>query len=267
MTGKRILIVNDDGIDGEGIKLLERIARVTSDDVWVVAPDEEKSGASQSISIAQPIRYVQRDERHFAVRGSPTDCALLGIHEFLEGRKPDILLSGINSGPNLAEDVLYSGTCAAAKEGALLGIPSVALSQMRSYGVAANWETSAHFIPGILKSLLDMEWRAGSFVNVNVPNVPAAEITGVRITSQGRRPPGGFVPMRRVDERHVPYFWVKIASPVGELIEGTDLHAVSENAISVTPMQLETTCHALIDPLAEALAEHVRTVAVAAEAR
>lgn len=242
---KRILIVNDDGIDSPGIVLLETIARRFSDDVYVVAPDEERSGASQSISITNPIRYLRRDERHFAVRGTPADCALLGINTFLGGNKPDILLSGINAGPNLAEDVLYSGTCAAAKEGALLGIPSVALSQMRSYGAPARWDTAEAHLPDIIDRLFEMEWRPGVFVNVNVPNVAPDDISGIRITSQGQRPPGGFLPVERLDERRVPYFWIKIRSPEGDLIEGTDLHAVAHRAISVTPMQIDITCRDL----------------------
>ena len=139
---KRILIVNDDGIDGAGIKLREDMARAISDDVWVVALDEERSGASHAISISHPIRYTQRGERQFSVRGTPADCALLGINTFLEGCKPDILLSDINSGPNLAEDGHCSGTCAAAIEGALPGIPSLALNQMRSYGNMTCHDTS-----------------------------------------------------------------------------------------------------------------------------
>ncbi len=241
---KRILIVNDDGIDGPGIKLLEQIARSISSDVWVVAPDEERSGTGQAISISHPIRFIQRGERHFAVRGTPTDCALLGINTFLEGRKPDILLSGINSGPNLAEDVHYSGTCAAAKEGALLGIPSIALSQMRSYGKPVHWDASEHHLPGVIGRLLAMDWRAGAFVNVNVPNLPPEQIAGVRVTRQGQRLSGGFLPVRREDERTVPYFWVKICPNQPELVEGTDLHAVAHGAISVTPMQLDMTCSA-----------------------
>lgn len=241
-ASKRILIVNDDGIDGAGIKLLEEMACAISDDVWVVAPDEERSGTGHAISISHPIRYTQRGERHFSVRGTPADCALLGINTFLEGRKPDILLSGINSGPNLAEDVHYSGTCAAAIEGALLGIPSLALNQMRSYGNPPHWETSQAFLPGIIDQLLGLEWRPGTFMNINVPNVTPEEITGVRVTRQGQRLPGGFMPVQRVDERTVPYFWVKISPNPPELEDGTDLHAVAHGAISVTPMRLDMTC-------------------------
>lgn len=241
-NGKRVLIVNDDGIDGAGLKLLETIARGFTDDVWVVAPDEERSGAGHGISVSNPIRYVQRDERHFAVRGSPADCALLGINVFCEGNKPDILLSGINSGPNLAEDVHYSGTCAAAKEGALLGIPSLALNQMRSYGNPAKWETSEAHLPRIIAEMLAMDWLPGLFMNVNVPNVAPDEISGIAVTRQGQRLPGGFMPVRRTDERTVPYFWIKISPNHPELEPGTDLHAVALNAISITPLQLDMTC-------------------------
>ncbi len=249
--GLRVLIVNDDGIDEPGIKLLEEIALGFSDDVWVVAPDEERSGASHAISVSHPIRYTRRDERHFAVRGTPTDCALLGINNFLEGRKPDILLSGINAGPNLAEDVHYSGTCAAATEGALLGIPSIAISQMRAYGKPTLWEASQTHLPTILARLLATSWQPGSFVNINVPNLPAAEITGISVTRQGQRLPGGFRPVERIDERMVPYFWIKICPNLAELIPGTDLHAIAHGAISITPMQLDLTNHQVRDALAE----------------
>lgn len=245
----RVLLVNDDGIDAPGIVLLEKIVRAFTDDVWVVAPDEERSGVGHSISIVHPIGVRQRDERHFAIKGSPTDCALLAINEFMTDRRPDILLSGINSGPNLAEDVTYSGTCAAAMEGAMLGIPAVALSQMRTYDVAPRWETSEHVLPGIIERLIRASWQPGSFVNVNVPNVAPDAVTSVRLTRQGLRPPGSFTPVRRVDERHVPYYWIKIAHAECGSQPGTDLDAVRENAVSVTPLQLDMTNLAMMRAL------------------
>ncbi|UVO52003.1 5'/3'-nucleotidase SurE [Sphingomonas sp. SUN019] len=255
MAQQRVLIVNDDGIDGRGIQLLEQMVRRFTDDIWVVAPDEERSGASHSISINHPIRARRRDERHFAVRGSPTDCALLGIYELMgDGRRPDILLSGINDGPNLAEDVLYSGTCAAAKEGAVLGIPSVALSQMRSYGNPANWAASEAYLPDIIDRLLAMDWPPGAFVNVNVPNVAPEAITGIEVTRQGRRPAGGFVPVRREDERFVPYYWIKISPQAADPAAGTDLYATANNAVSVTPMHLDMTCESLVEDLSRRFA-------------
>lgn len=245
----RILLVNDDGIEGYGLKLLEKIVSSFSDDVWVVAPDEERSGAGHSISISHPIRVKKIDDRHFAVKGSPTDCALLGINEFLQDKKPDILLSGINAGPNLAEDITYSGTASAAMEGAMLGIPSVALSQFRSYDKPPRWETSEKFLPEIIEKLINMEWKDGTFINVNVPNVVPEEIVGVRVTKQGRRPPGSYTPVRRVDERHVPYYWIKIAFTKGNDHEGTDLEAIRDNAISITSLQLDMTDHKTNDEL------------------
>ena len=150
----RVLIINDDGIEAHGIKLLEEIAREFTDDVWVVAPDEEKSGFSHSISMTIPIRVRKVDDRHFAVKGTPTDCALLAIYEFMGGRPPTVLLSGINRGANLAEDITYSGTAAAAMEGALLGIRSIALSQVFEIGGQVQWSTARHFTPPILERLL-----------------------------------------------------------------------------------------------------------------
>lgn len=240
-TSKRILLVNDDGIDAPGLKLLERIARRYTDDVWVVAPDDERSGAGHSLSLVQPIRVRQVDERHFAIKGTPTDCALLGIHEFLGDRKPDLLLSGINRGPNLAEDITYSGTAAAAMEGAMLGIPAIALSQMISHEAEIPWATAETYAPQVLDKLIDLAWTPGMFVNVNFPNIFPDAVTGIRATTQGLRPPGSFRPVRRVDERHVPYYWIRIAYMPGNEHAGTDLEAVAAGAVSVTPLQLDMT--------------------------
>lgn len=241
----RVLIVNDDGIDAPGIVLLEEIVRGITEDVWVIAPDEERSGAGHSLSITYPVRVRQRDARHFAVKGTPTDCALLGVYELLD-RKPDVLLSGINRGPNLAEDITYSGTASAAIEGAMLGIPAIALSQVITYKSEVHWGTSRKYAPQILTRLLAMNWRPGTFVNVNFPNCPPQAVTGVRVTTQGLRPEGSFRPVRRVDERHVPYYWIKIAFPEGGAAAGNDLQAVADHAVSITPLQIDMTARALI---------------------
>ena len=246
----RILVVNDDGIDAPGIKLLEEVARQFSDDVWVVAPDEERSGAGHSMSLSYPIRVLQRDERHFAIKGSPTDCALLGVYEFMKDRKPDILLSGINRGPNLAEDITYSGTASAAMEGAMLGIPSVALSQIIRYQSDIHWETARKYAPVVIRQLLDLDWRPGLFCNVNFPDCPADQVTDIRATTQGQRPSGAFQPVRRVDERHVPYYWIKIGFPEGGHDEGNDLQAALDKAVSITPLQIEMTARDMVPNVA-----------------
>jgi len=245
----RVLIVNDDGIDAPGIVLLEEIVREFTDDVWVVAPDEERSGAGHSMSISHPIRMIQRDARHFAIKGTPTDCALMGIYELMTDGRPDILLTGINRGPNLAEDITYSGTASAAIEGAILGIPSVALSQIIRYQSEIHWATSRKFAPDVIRRLLDMRWRPGTFVNVNFPNCPPDQVAGVRVTRQGTRPLGAFQPVRRVDERHVPYYWIKIDFPAGGEEHGNDLQAARDNEVSITPLQIEMTATDLIPEL------------------
>src|SRR4051794_14397561 len=125
----RILVSNDDGIDAAGVKILEQIARELPDDVWVVAPDQEQSGASHSLTMRRPLRLIERSERHYAVDGTPTDCVLLAVQKVLRGRGPDLVLSGINGGSNAGEDMTYSGTVAAAVGGALLGIPAGGLGQ------------------------------------------------------------------------------------------------------------------------------------------
>jgi 5'-nucleotidase len=188
-----------------------------------------------------PIRVRKIDDRHYAVKGTPTDCALLAIYDFMGDEKPTALLSGINRGANLAEDITYSGTAAAAMEGALLGVRSIALSQVFKIGCDVHWATSLRFTPPLLKHLLTCDWEPGSFVNVNFPDCPPEAVTETRVTTQGRRLPGSFRPVRRIDERNFPYYWIKLAYETGSLEAGTDLLAVTENAISVTPMQLDLT--------------------------
>jgi 5'-nucleotidase len=254
-SGRRILIVNDDGVEAYGIKLLEELAREISDDVWVVAPDEEKSGFSHSISMTIPIRVRKIDDRHYAIKGTPTDCALLAIYELMGGVKPNVLLSGVNRGANLAEDITYSGTAAAAMEGALLGIRSIALSQVFTIGGEAHWETARRFAPAILRRLLSCDWQPGTFVNVNFPNAPPDAVGETRVTTQGRRLPGSFLPVRRVDERNFPYYWIKLAYKTSDLEPGGDLAAIADNAISVTPMHLDLTAHSFRRDLERAFRE------------
>jgi 5'-nucleotidase len=240
-SAHRVLLVNDDGIDAQGLTILEEQVRRFTDDVWVIAPDEEKSGFSHSISMTIPIRVRKIDERHFAIKGTPTDCALLAIYDLMGGLKPTVLISGINRGANLAEDVTYSGTAAAAMEGALLGIRSIAMSQVFTIGGPVHWDTAQRYTVPVLEMLLTCDWEPGSFVSVNFPDAPPDQVSGVQVTTQGRRLPGSFLPVRRVDERAFPYYWIKLAYQTGTTVPGTDLHAIAENAVSITPMQLDLT--------------------------
>lgn len=254
LAGHRLLLTNDDGIDAPGLAVLEDIANALCDDVWVVAPDSEKSGAGHSISLHTPIRLRLRGERRWAVQGTPTDCVLMAFHELMTAQRPTVVLSGVNNGANLAEDISYSGTCAAAMEGTLLGLRSVALSMLRGPDGSARWEAARQHLPSLLAGLLRQDhWPDGSFININLPDATPAEISGVRVTRQGRRPPGAFSIDPRLDGRNQPYFWVKIAYPEGGRTPGTDLHAIEERAISVTPVQLDFTNEAWRGRLAEAL--------------
>lgn len=240
----RILIANDDGIHAPGLELLERIALELSDDVWVVAPDGERSGAGHSVSLTNPVRMRELDPRHFAVAGTPTDCVIMALWSVLADRQPDVILSGINSGANLGEDCSYSGTIAAAMEGTLLGIRSIALSQIRQADGTADFATAEAHAPGLIRQLLDLEqWPEGSFINVNFPGCGPDRVTGIRLTRQGQRPPGSFSVDARTDTRRLPYYWIKISYPEHTAPPDTDLEAVAEDAIAVTPIKMDFTDH------------------------
>lgn len=239
LNDHRVLLVNDDGIDADGIRLLEELVQPHSKEAWVVAPAEEQSGASHSISMHLPIRYRRIDERHHAVKGTPTDCALMGIYEVMPQR-PSLLISGINWGANLAEDLTYSGTASAAMEGALLGVPAIAMSLVHSFD-AVHWDTARRFAPEVLEGILTAGIAPGTFVNVNFPPVPPDEVRGIRVCRLGQRPPGSFKPTKRTDARQKDYWWIKIHRVDHEVAPGTDLEAIENNEIAVTPIQLDMT--------------------------
>ena len=248
----RILITNDDGIHAPGLELLESIAREISDDVWVVAPDNERSGAGHSVSLTVPIRMRQLGPQRYQIGGTPTDCVLMALWQFMTDGHPTIILSGINSGANLGEDVSYSGTIAAAMEGTLLGIRSIALSQLRQPGGITDFAPAAAHAPRLIRHLIELdEWPQGSLLNINFPQCAVEDIAGVRLTAQGQRPPGSFSIDARHDARNQPYYWVKIQYPEGKAPADTDLEAVADNTISITPIKMDFTDHAWRRSLAD----------------
>lgn len=250
----RILLTNDDGIHAEGLAALERIARTISDDVWVVAPETDQSGYAHSLSLSEPLRLRKISDQHFAVRGTPTDCVIMGVRRILPGM-PDLVLSGINSGTNIADDITYSGTVAGAMEGAILGIPSIALSQ--AYNVEGGqrfvpYETAEALAPGLLKRLIGIELPRGTFLNLNFPSCKPEAVDGVRVTAQGKV--GYNIDIEeRADGRGLPYYWLRFGRDMTELREGTDIHAVKNNFVSVTPLKFDLTAHELHDQLSKAL--------------
>jgi len=239
----RILLTNDDGINAEGLAVLERIAGTLSDDVWVVAPETDQSGLAHSLSLSEPLRLRKVDDRHFALRGTPTDCVIMAVREIMP-EKPDLVLSGVNSGANIADDVTYSGTVAGAMEGTLLGIRSVALSQAFGWdnGRVVPWETVESRAPGILAKIVEADLPNGVFVNLNFPNCRPEEISGTSITVQGKMAHALGIE-KRMDGRGFPYYWLKFERPQQDVEKGTDIDALRGNRISITPMALDLTAH------------------------
>jgi len=253
LAGKRVLLSNDDGIQAAGLERLERIARTLSDDVWVVAPENDNSGAGHSLTLSQPVRARKLDDRRFAVSGTPTDSVLLAVLELVPDRRPDLLLSGINRGGNLGEDITYSGTVAAAMEAALLGIPAIALSQNHDGVHRTKWATAEAHAPDLIVRLVEAGWPTNVFLNVNFPDIAADQVAGVAVTRQGRRKPGSKLD-RRTDPRGRPYYWIDSARTEEPTLEGSDLSAIYDRLISVTPLHLDLTHHETCVALAARLA-------------
>ena len=236
----RILLSNDDGIHARGLEVLERIARTLSDDVWVVAPSFERSGAGHSLTIHDPLRPVQLAEKRFSVSGTPTDCVMVAVNHILKDRKPDLVLSGINSGGNLGEDVHYSGTVAAAMEGVLLGIRSIALSQEWEDIDSIFWNTAEAHAPKLIRDLCGVSWGRNVLVNVNFPDRAPEDVAGVSVAYQGKHKLGDDLVLRH-DPRGRPYLWIGARRTGDRTTVGTDLKAVDDGYISVTPLNVDLT--------------------------
>ncbi len=240
----RILITNDDGIHAPGLAVLERVARGLSDDVVVVAPETDQSGVAHSLSLNDPLRLREVSEGRYAIKGTPTDCVIMAVNAILKDRRPDLVLSGINRGQNVAEDVTYSGTIAAAMEGTLLGVPSIALSQ--AYGPVSgrknlHWDCGEHHAADVVRKVLDAGIPRGTLVNVNFPDCAPDEVAGMEVTRQGARDTALMQVHEREDGRGNPYYWIGFARGKFTPVEGSDLEALKAHRISVTPLRLDLT--------------------------
>ncbi len=244
----RILISNDDGIHGPGLKILEEIARSLSDDVWVVAPETEQSAMSHSLTLRRPLRVRNLGERRFAVVGTPTDCVPMAQRQILKERPADLVLSGVNEGSNLGEDVAYSGTIAAAMEGTLLGAAAIALSQGRSRNQPTAWETAARFGPDLVRRLVGQGWPQGVLMNVNFPPRSPEEVRGIEICEQGRHDSGIEIHQGR-DPSGRPYSWIGNFSEPASAKVGTDIAAFYAGAITVSPLRFDRTERNVMDDL------------------
>jgi 5'-nucleotidase len=255
----RILITNDDGVMAPGLDVLEKIASDLTDDVWVVAPEIDNSGASHSLTLAEPLRLRELGKRHYAVRGTPTDCVIMGVRFLLKSRPPDLVLSGVNRGQNLADDITYSGTVAGAIQGTLLGIPSIALSLATGPAEAdqgageALWHTPMKHGTPLLRKLLKAGWPDGVVLNVNFPGCAPEEVAGMCATVQGQRDPDLFRIIDRLDARGRAYYWIGVERRRAKPPKDTDLWAVRCKMISVTPLCLDYTDQDTRARLAEVL--------------
>jgi len=254
----RILISNDDGINAPGLKVMEHIAGLFTEDVWVVAPETEQSGASHSLTLTEPMRIREISHQKYAARGTPTDCVMLAVRHIIQDKKPDLLLSGVNRGGNLGEDVTYSGTVAAAMEGTLLGIPSIALSQFIG-GLHRNikWGTAEHMAPDVIERLLNAGWPEEVLININFPDALPAAVTGVEVTVQGRRDIGSLIIEERTDPRGMAYQWFGFDPTPRDIAvpERSDFLTVRTGGISITPLHLDLTHHRTVDEFRRSFAD------------
>jgi 5'-nucleotidase len=232
---KRILISNDDGFDARGIQVLER-ALAPLGDVFVIAPDKEQSASSHSLTIRRPIEVKRVDDRHYRICGTPTDCVVLALQVIMD-RPPDLVVSGINHGPNMGEDVTYSGTVAVAFEGTILGVPSVAISALQRSveDEAANGRVARR----IVERALEHGVPSGSLLNVNIPNPEVAPIQGLRITKLGSRHYENFI--EPAADGLQSHYTIGGRDPVWRQDDGTDIAAVRMGFVSITPLHLDLT--------------------------
>ena len=251
----RILVTNDDGIHAPGLVAAEKIARALTDDVWIVAPETEQSGASHSLTLTMPLRLREIGPKRFAVDGTPTDCVMMACTYVMKDTPPTLVLSGVNRGSNIADDVTYSGTIAGAMEGCALGIPSIALSLSYGWteGADVQWACAEVQGPPLIRKLVEIGWPEDVLININFPDAAPDEVKGIDIAAQGKRDMQNSVMDRRIDTRGNPYFWIGFKYVRSTPPEGTDLHAIYNKRISVTPLHLNLTEFDVLEKLKQKL--------------
>ena len=248
----RILLTNDDGINAPGLYVLEKIAAKLSDDIWICAPSEEQSGAGHSLTLTRPVRLREHAPRRFSVTGTPTDSVTMALRKVMPG-PPDLILSGVNRGANLGDDVTYSGTVSAALEGALAGIRSIALSQVyasEGVGNAVSFDAAEHWGEQVLRPLLETPFAERTLVNVNFPPLPAGDVKGIKVVRQGFHDYSRGTLVEATDPRGFPYFWFGLNGIEQTPGRDTDLEAIADGYVSVTPLQLDYTHEASLGALA-----------------
>ncbi len=245
---QHVLLTNDDGISARGLQVLEESLRAMGRyRLTVVAPSEQQSASSHSLTLTTPLRVLDAGPARFAITGTPTDCVLVAIEHILRGDPPDLVVSGINHGPNMGEDVTYSGTVAAAMEGAILGIPSYALSLAGWH--PQEWGGAAAFVRGVLPDLLARPLPAGALLNINIPERPAPELRGVRVARLGSRVYHDVITSQN-DPRGRPFLWIGGHGPTWVDDPDTDFALSQQGYVVVTPLKVDLTHHELVRELA-----------------
>ena len=251
----RILLTNDDGIHAPGLKILEAIARTFSDDIWIVAPMEEQSGAGHSLTLSRPLRLRQHGEKHYSVSGTPTDAVMMAIGHLMKDCPPDLVLSGVNRGSNLGEDITYSGTVSAAMEGAIAGVRSIALSQVyatEGTGDEIPFDAAQAWGERVLSVLLAQPETPRTLINVNFPALPADRIKGMKVARQGFYDIDRTRIVKATDPRGYDYFWFGLHHSDATTGD-SDLTAVAEGYISITPLHFDLTHEASMAALERAI--------------
>jgi 5'-nucleotidase len=240
----RILLSNDDGYQARGLRILaEKLGPLA--DITVVAPDRNRTGASKSLTLETPLRVEQVERNFYYVNGTPTDCVHLAVTGLLE-EEPDMIVSGINHGANLGDDVIYSGTVAAAVEGRFLGLPALAISLVMKSG--QHFETAAAVTRRLIEHMMAQPIPPETIFNVNVPDLPIEDIRGYEITRLGYRHKSEPV-VRALDPKNQPIFWIGAAGPEQDAGPGTDFHAIANGRVSISPIKIDLTDHKAIAPL------------------
>ena len=237
---QRILVTNDDGINAPGLKVLEEIARSLANEIWVVAPETEQSGAGHSLTLTEPLRLRKLGRQRFALSGTPTDCVLFAVCELMRHAPPDLVLSGVNQGANIGDDMTYSGTVAAAMEATILEIPAIALSQQTNDDKQAQWPTAAHHAPDIIRRLVTQGWSPGILINVNFPDRRPEDVAGVSVVAQGRRK-AGYKIHKMTDPRQRIYYWIGTAVKRAVRFGNSDYQALERGEIAITPLHMNLT--------------------------
>ncbi|TAL66557.1 MAG: 5'/3'-nucleotidase SurE [Legionella sp.] len=242
----RILISNDDGVLAPGIRELAKILAEVAE-VIVIAPDRNHSGASNSLTLRQPVRLRELDNGHYSVEGTPTDCVHLALTGFIEA-PVDLVVSGMNEGANLGDDVLYSGTVAAAMEGRHLGLPAIAISMVGEN--IQHYATGAQIAKQLVSQITTHQWPAQTILNINVPDLPLEEIKGIQVTRLGARHAAEPI-VKEHDPRGRPMYWIGPPGPEADAGIGTDFHAVNSGYVSITPLHLDLTHYKMFDQLSQ----------------